>query len=125
MNFYLLISAIIIIVIGVVHSIVGEKLIIIPTLKLELPQIGGSDLIAGRTLRFAWHLTTLVWWAIAAMLISFANQPLTPPAMIAVQIFSVAFFLSGITSLVIARGKHFSWYVFLTVSLLMWLGVKH
>lgn len=124
MNEYFLVAAILLILTGIIHSVLGEKLLIIPTLKLDLPPLFGSTFLTKRTLRFAWHLTTLFWLAIALILILFAKQPFNPTSILVVQIFSATFFLSGIVSLIGGHGKHFSWFVFLGISLLLWLGLK-
>lgn len=122
MNIYFVAAALLIIILGAIHSILGEKLIINPVLKLDLPHILGSDFITKRTLRFAWHLTTIIWWASAIILFYLAFHTIDPITEIIVKIFSVAYLFSGLVSLVIARGKHFSWYVCLVISIALWLG---
>jgi|APSaa5957512535_1039671.scaffolds.fasta_scaffold71483_3 hypothetical protein len=120
---YLLISAVIIIVTAIIHSVVGEKLIISPTLKLDLPQIFKSDFLTKRTLRFAWHITSIVWIALAGIILTIAQNPLDTTGIFIIKIISLTFLMSGLISLVGAHGKHFSWYVFLAVSVILWIGV--
>ena len=54
--------------IGVVHSFLGERFILIPLFKGELPKLLGSDWFTKRVLRFVWHLTTVAWWGFASIL---------------------------------------------------------
>lgn len=124
MNLYFLSAALLLIVTATIHSIAGEKLLLIPTLKLEIQPLFGSTFLARRTLRFAWHLMTLFWLAIATVLILFARQPVSSTDIVVVQVFSFTFFFSGILSLVGGKGKHFSWFVFLAIAILLWLGLQ-
>lgn len=124
MNLYLLIASILAILIGIIHSILGERLILIPLLKKELPQILGSDWITKRTLRFAWHVTSICWWGMAFITLLFASKPLDLTSIFVLHVFAVVFFLSFLISLIGGRGRHFSWYVFLAITILLWVGAK-
>ena len=56
--------------IGIVHSVLGERLLLRPLFAhpdWSLPRMPREP--AERVLRFAWHLTTIAWWAIAAALV--------------------------------------------------------
>jgi len=58
----LLIGSLLLILIGFIHSILGEKYILIRLFRRDnLPHLMGSDWFTKRTLRFAWHITTLAW----------------------------------------------------------------
>ncbi|KRC30570.1 hypothetical protein [Acidovorax sp. Root217] len=52
---------------GLAHSFLGERYILIRLLRREdsLPKVLGSTAFTAGTLRFAWHLTTVAWWALA------------------------------------------------------------
>ena len=120
MNTYYVIAAGLFILVGIIHSYLGERFIIIPLIRRgHLPKIFNSDLLTAQTLRFAWHLTTIAWFAFAVIL--FFLDELTTYEIIA-KIIAIAAFISFIISLVIARGRHFSWIFFLAVSILIWLG---
>lgn len=100
--------------IGVVHSILGEKYILIRLFRRDdLPQLFGSTDFTVRTIRFAWHLSTLAWWGFGAILILMAHPPLQLSTLGAVIGYTfVAHFLVAIIG---SRGKHLSWIVFLVI----------
>lgn len=105
--------------VSLAHSYLGERYLLIRLFRrADLPRLRGSDLFTKRTLRFAWHLTTVAWWgAAAAMLAVGAGSP-----RVAVQALSVTFLLSGIVTLVASRGRHLAWPVFLLIGVAAWLG---
>ena len=112
----LYIAAMLLVLIGFIHSILGEKYLLIRLFKRpDLPRLGGSDWFTKRVLRFAWHITTIAWWGIAAILFVIANPQDEVTAKI-LQIIALTFLLSGIISLVFSKGKHLSWVVFLAIS---------
>ena len=52
-------AAIILLILGVTHSYLGEKYILIRLFKrTNIPRLYGSDDFTKNTLRFAWHITT-------------------------------------------------------------------
>ena len=73
-------------------------------------------------MRLAWHLTSLSWCGIAAALayLYFAEQ--TESVVIVVRIIGLTFLFHSMLSLIIARGKHPSWHLFLIVSVCCFLG---
>ncbi len=112
----LYIGSILLILIGFIHSYLGEKYILIRLFKRNnLPMLYGSDWFTKRVLRFAWHITTIAWWGFAAILISIAKSPndVTHATLI---IIGVVFGLSGLISAIFSHGKHLSWIVFFSVS---------
>ena len=59
----LLIGTILLLIIGIIHSYLGEKYLLIRLFRRDdLPKLLGSDWFTKRVLRFAWHLTTIAWW---------------------------------------------------------------
>lgn len=124
MNYYLLVSGILMVVMGIVHSIVGEKKIIGPIQHAEeLPKVRGSIRGTKQTLRFAWHVTSVLGWGAGVILFYYA----TLTAFAADQIFvlktlSVTFFICFLVSLIGSRAKHPSWIIFIIVSILTWLS---
>ncbi|MEW6982121.1 hypothetical protein AAD001_05670 [Colwelliaceae bacterium 6471] len=112
----LLIGTILLVIIGIVHSYLGEKYLLIRLFRREnLPKLLGSDWFTKRVLRFAWHLTTLAWWGFAAILYVLSTPSENVKGEILV-IISVVFVLSGIVSLLFSRGKHLSWLFFFTIA---------
>jgi hypothetical protein len=112
----LLVSSFLLVFIGLVHSYLGEKFILIRLLKRDnLPKLLGSDWFTKRVLRFAWHLTTLAWWGFAAILYFLANPSDNIRSQILITT-TVVFAISGIMSLLFSRGKHLSWLFFFAIA---------
>ncbi len=102
--------------IGIVHSYLGERYILVRLFKRNnLPKLFGSDWFTKRVLRFAWHLTTIAWWGFAAILyiISGSNENIEKQILI---IIAVVFLASGLLSATFTKGKHISWVVFWLIS---------
>jgi hypothetical protein len=121
MNLSFTIASVLLLLFAFAHSYLGERYIHIPLLKRgHLPKIFGSDLLTARTLRFAWHLTTLAWIGIAVILLVLDTSPMhTLIARIIIGISLTSAILAGTLS----RGRHFSWIVFLTIALVVWFGI--
>ena len=109
----LIIASLLLVLCGLVHSILGERYILIRLFKRDnLPHIFGSDQFTKGTLRFAWHITTLAWFGFAALLI------LLPESKILLVTISIIFALSGVFSAYYTKGKHLSWLAFWVISVL-------
>lgn len=109
----LIIASLLLVLCGVVHSILGERYILIRLFKRDnLPHILGSDQFTKGTLRFGWHITSLAWFGFAALLL------LMPDSQILLVTVSVIFALSGVFSAYYTKGKHLSWLVFWSISAL-------
>jgi hypothetical protein len=102
--------------IGLSHSILGERYILVRLFRRDdLPKLLGSDFFTKRTLRFAWHLTTIAWWGFAIILIALSNE-LTDLKTSILYIISAVFFVSGLMSAGFTRLKHLSWIVFFLIA---------
>jgi hypothetical protein len=111
--------------IGLAHSYLGERYLLIRLFRRgNLPKLLGSEEYTRRTIRFAWHITTLAWWGFAAQMAWAAGAGAegatagTPY----LRILAATFALSGLVSLVAARGRHYSWIVFLAIAACAWWG---
>lgn len=104
---------------GVAHSYLGERYILIRLFKRDnLPKLfGGTDFTTG-TLRFVWHLLTVVWWGVAILIVQASGQAFQPKTVL--QVFSAVALVSGFFPLIFTRGRHLSWIVFFTVAALLW-----
>jgi len=119
----LLIGTFLLLIIGIVHSYLGEKYLLIRLFRRDdLPKLLGSDWFTKRVLRFAWHLTTLAWWGFGAILYVLSTPSENSKSEILV-IISVVFVLSGIVSLLFSRGKHLSWLFFFIIAATSYYGV--
>ena len=104
--------------IGIVHSALGERYILMRLFRgSRIPPLFGGDQFTKRTLRFAWHLTTVAWWGFAYLLVLLSRDAadLEPAVLRAV---AGTFFVTGAIALVASRGKHLSWVVFWAIAAL-------
>jgi len=122
-NSMLHLAALLVFALGVAHSVLGERYILMRLFKRDdLPKLFGSSWFTVRTLRFAWHITTLTWFGMAAILWQLARGVLTPVA--TAQIVGVTCIACGILPIVFTRGRHLSWVVFFAVgALTLWWSV--
>lgn len=107
-------AAFLALLVGIAHSVLGERYILIRLFRREgLPKLFGGTEFTTRTLRFAWHITTIAWWGFAAMLLQLARGSLTSSS-VALAI-GITFSASGVVTLVASRGRHLAWPVFLAI----------
>jgi hypothetical protein len=122
-NFPLLIGGLLSVLIGIAHSVLGERLLLGPLFqRRDLPKLLGSESFARRTLRFTWHLTTVLLVAIGAIVMALSTAALSTQAMWILHVLAITFAACSLVSLIGARAKHFSWWVFLIIAALLWLG---
>jgi hypothetical protein len=105
------------------HSWLGERFILIRLFRREdLPRIlGGAD-FTKRTLRMAWHVTSLLGLGLACLLVAMA-APGGASKHVAGGIIAATFAASGLLSLVLCRGRHLSWIAFFAIAALTWFAV--
>ncbi len=75
MNTYLVVAAGLSALGGVLHSILGERLILSKLAAAKLPETLGSSVFTLRVLRLFWHLVSVAWWGLAALLALLASMP--------------------------------------------------
>ncbi|CAN5773670.1 hypothetical protein BH20ACI3_BH20ACI3_39050 [soil metagenome] len=125
MNFYFVAAAALALAIGVAHSWLGERYILMRLFRRQnIPHLFGSDVFTKRTLRFAWHLTTVAWLGAAALLLILSSFPLDSSARILSGAIAATFFASSVLALIGSRGRHLSWVVFLIIAGLVWMGIR-
>jgi hypothetical protein len=99
---------------AIAHSILGERLLLAPLARSEaLPALLGSRRFAMRTLRFAWHLTTVILVGFAGLLFHLARDELNAPR--TAQVIGITMIIAGLLPLLITRGRHFSWVVLFAI----------
>lgn len=107
------------IAIGLAHSILGERYILMRLFRsASLPHLFGGESFTRQTLRFAWHITTVAWFGFAALMVLLARSALTPTA--ALTVIAVTFLITAAIALVASRGRHFAWPVFLFIGGACW-----
>ena len=116
-----LVAAALVVAVGLAHSYLGERYILTRLFqRSDLPRLFGSSDFTVRTLRFAWHITTVAWFGLAAILVLLAKTAATPEN-IALAV-GWTFLASGLIALVASRGRHLSWVVFLAIGCLAIYG---
>jgi len=105
------------------HSYLGERYILIRLFRRDdLPRLLGGTGFTKRTLRFAWHLTSLAWLSLAAVLVKLSSH--APSRTELGLLLAGTFATSGAIAFVGSRGRHLSWVVFGAIALLTWLGTR-
>ena len=122
MNAYLLVAAGITAVGGVLHSILGERLLLSKLGTAGLPETLGSPVFALRVLRLFWHLVSVAWWGFTALLVILASIPASADHQRLVWAVALTFLASAVVSFIVSRGKHFSWGLLLIIAVVTWLG---
>ena len=58
--------------VGLAHSVLGERYILIRLFRRQdLQKLFGGTAFTARTLRLAWHVTTVAWWGAAALFLHY------------------------------------------------------
>ncbi len=107
----LYLAAALVAALGIAHSILGERYILIRLFRGDLPRLFGGTEFTRRTLRFAWHLTTALAFGIAVLLVQLSDGASTL-ALAATVGWTLV--LSGLLPLFHTRGRHLSWVVLFT-----------
>jgi hypothetical protein len=112
MTVALYVAAALMIGVGIAHSYLGERYLLMRLFRRgELPKLFGGTEFTARTLRFAWHVTSIAWWGFAAVFVLMAHPPMSFRALgiaIAVPLLATAAMI-----LIASRGRHLAWPVFL------------
>lgn len=106
---------------GAAHSYLGERYILTRLFRRGgLPPLFGRASFTRRTMRFAWHLTTVAWLGFAGLLAGLTATlgPTSEAGVRALVLWAVAatFGVHALASLVGSRGRHLSWVPFGVVS---------
>jgi hypothetical protein len=128
MSIPLVVAAALCVAISAAHSYLGERYLLIRLFRREnLPTLFGSDDFTKRTLRFAWHVTSVAWLGLASILLlaartanGAAGGALERTAIL--RAVAGTFLASALLSFVGSRGRHYSWIVFLAIALLAGLA---
>lgn len=96
----------VLVLLAVLHSVLGERRLLRPLFAKALPPraLPLGRAFTERTLRFAWHLLSLAWIALAAIVARDDAVVLTVVGSLLVA--------SAALALVVSRGRHFAWALF-------------
>jgi hypothetical protein len=107
-------AAFLAVAVGLAHSILGERYILMRLFRRDgIPKLFGGTEFTTRTLRFAWHITTIAWWGFAALLVQLAGGSITASSVAGVV--GITFVVTGIVTLAVSRARHLAWLVFLAI----------
>ncbi len=125
MNPWLVTAAGLTVAIGAAHSWLGERYLIGRLLeRRDLPRLFGGDTFTRRTLRFAWHLTTVAWVGLAAIMLVLASAPPHPGVRLLGRVLALVFLAHAAVALLGSRGRPYAWVVFLAIALSIWFGSR-
>jgi hypothetical protein len=117
MHTYVYLAVVLILLVGFGHSYLGERYVLRRIFqRCELPELLGSVDGMHKVLRFGWHIASLAWIGLAAVLVA-TVQPGAGMASIG-AIVGATFFAHFLLALVASRGRHLSWIFFLAIALL-------
>lgn len=117
MQLALYIAAALIVTVAIAHSYLGERYILVRLFRRnDLPKLLGSTDFTVRTLRFAWHVTSVAWLGLAAILVVLAHPPATSSTL--GLIIGCTFLIHFAIVLIASRGKHLSWPLFLMIGII-------
>jgi hypothetical protein len=117
MGVALYVAAVLAFGIAVAHSVLGERYILIRLFRRDdLPKLFGGTQFTARTLRLAWHITSIAWCGFAALLVLLARGQATVPGV--TTVIGITFGLTAAVALFVSRGRHLSWIVFGLISAL-------
>ncbi len=118
----LALAAVLCVGIGLVHSILGERYILVRLFRgSRIPPLFGNDYFTKRTLRFTWHLTTVAWWGLGYLVWAISRET-TDLKEAVIETVVTVFFISGAAALVATKGKHLSWVVFWAIAALAYFA---
>lgn len=116
-NSALLFAAVLAVVLGAVHSWLGERRLIGPLLDPgSRTGILARSAFSRSVLRFAWHITSVAWWGMAAVLALLATSPLDSQGKLAITAVAITFLITGVVILITSRGRHLAWPVFVAIA---------
>ena len=121
MQSYLLAAGVLMILIGVAHSVIGEILIFRQLRAGTIVPLLAPAPLRERHLRILWanwHLCS----ALAALLIVIARSPDLPTYAPNIRIIAVATLAGSVLVLYATKGRHPGWFGLLVAAGLSWLG---
>lgn len=127
MQSWLLAASVLATLTGVVHSLMGERLIfrhlrsagLVPS--LPAPPLQGRHV---RILWATWHLASVLAWAFAGLLWSVAREPASPSTQAVLSAAVFGFTGSALLVLVGTRGRHPGWVALAAVGLLCGMALR-
>ncbi|MEO8189552.1 MAG: hypothetical protein ABI682_04360 [Acidobacteriota bacterium] len=126
MNLYFAFAAILALLVGLAHSLLGERMIFRHLRRGSLVPTEGGTLLSERQVRIlwaSWHVLTVFGWGMAAILVwlSFHSSASGSTAPLE-QAIAVSMLIGSLLVFVGTRAKHPGWVGLLGVAALVWFG---
>lgn len=123
----LFLAAAVALVIAALHAVLGELRILNVVLQAPLGFSRESDVIlARRTLRYVWHLVSLLLVSLALALSGLACFPLSVAALVVLAVFGGVAIWAAAICFTYTGGKHPAWPLFLTLgALCLWTAAAN
>lgn len=125
MQNYLIAAGMLMILIGIAHSVIGEILIFRQLRAGTIVPLLAPGPLRERHLRILWanwHLTSVLGWGLAALLILIAVAPDPSSHALHVRIIAIATLAGSLLVLYATKGRHPGWFGLLVAAGLAWLG---
>lgn len=119
MNPILTVAAALTVLLAAAHSYLGERYLLMRLFRRgELPELLGGTAFTRDTLRFAWHVTSVLALGLAGLLVALAAPSPVAPRVLG-WILAATFAASGLVALLGSKGRHLSWIVFFGIAALV------
>ena len=113
------------ILVGGIHSAVGEVLIFNRMRRGAIIPTDGGDRLRERHVRIlwaSWHLVTIFGLALAIILLRLGMAPLSPVRPFLTLVIALSMAAGGLLVLYATRGRHPGWIGLVGVAVLTWLA---
>lgn len=108
----------------VLHSVLGEKYILVRLFKRDnLPKLFGDDRFTKGTLRFCWHIMSVFGAGLGVVLWILSNAPQGGYTAAITQVVGGVFAVCALLAFAFTRGRHLSWVVFGAISVLVFVSI--
>ncbi|WP_439574993.1 hypothetical protein [Phreatobacter sp.] len=111
----LLVAAALTLAVGLLHSWLGERMLIAPLLALPARDGPLARASLRRVLRNAWHITSVAWAGMGLVLASLAFAPLESSGRKMLVIIGLMFAGQALFVLATSRGRHVGWPFFAAI----------
>lgn len=126
MNWYFVIAAALAFLVGLVHSVLGERLIFRRLRQDGFVPTNGGKLLGERHVRIlwaSWHVLTVFGWCIASILLWLSlPSSSTSSAWFIEQAVIIAMLVGSALVFIGTKARHPGWAGLLAVAVFVWLG---
>lgn len=125
MNRFYFTAAVLVFLVGLIHSVMGERMIFRRMRRGGLIPTNGAKLIGEGRVRIlwaSWHIVTVFGWCFAAILLWLAQTKALEAYGFIANAVSIAMMVSAALVFIGTRARHPGWAGLLGVAVLTWLG---